>query len=282
MPKFGANAFCWIDDWTTEKGNYAIGEAARLGFDVLEIPLMHPWDFEAGPHCQQLARTPLEITASVILPREAHMPENPTAAKKFLFDVLEQLDAVGGRYLCGCIAIAGGVFTGNPPTDAERQVLVDSLGEVALEAKRRGIMLGLECVNRYETYLINALADGRAIVKAVNLDNFELHADTYHMNLEEENFYKPLVDNKDILGYMHMSESHRGMIGNGTVNWAEVFQGLADAEFKGPMVMESFSGNNPELIAAIRLWRPAKESPETLTSEGLKFMRQWAEKVHLA
>jgi D-psicose/D-tagatose/L-ribulose 3-epimerase len=78
-----------------------------------------------------------------------------------------------------------------------------------------------------------------------------------------------------------MSESHRGRIGTGTVNWEEVFKGLADAKYQGPLVLESFSENNPDLIAAIRLWRPAKEPSDILAREGLKFLRQWSEKVGL-
>ena len=281
MAKFGANAFIWVDDWSTEKGNLAIREASRLGFDLLEIPLMHPWDFDTDAHRQQLAKTNIEITASVILPGDAHMPAYPQKAKQFLLDVLEKLDSVGGTCLCGCIAIAGGVFTGYPPTDAERQIIIDVVGEVVHEAGQRGITIGLECVNRYETYLLNRLVDGYQIVKAINADNLVLHADTYHMNIEENNLYDPLVECKDVLGYIHMSESHRGLIGTGTVNWSEVFTGLADADYGGPLVLESFSANNPELIAAIRLWHPAEESPEFLATEGLKFLRTWAEQVGL-
>lgn len=281
MSKFGANAFIWIDDWTTKKGNRAIREAARVGFDLLEIPLMRPWDFEPKKHLPVLKETGIEVTASVILPRAAHMPAHPRRARKFLHAVLEKLEAVGGTYLGGCIAFAGGVFTGKPPSSAERQVVIDTLGEVVHEAKKRGITVGLECVNRYETYLYNALEDGRETVKAVNAENFGLHADTYHMNLEENDFYNPLVACADVLGYIHMSESNRGLVGSGTVKWDEVFRGLADAHFKGPLVLESFSANNPDLIAAIRLWRPPQQSSDFLAREGLKFLQTWAEKVSL-
>jgi D-psicose/D-tagatose/L-ribulose 3-epimerase len=160
-------------------------------------------------------------------------------------------------------------------------VVIDTLGEVVFDAKKRGIKVGLECVNRYETYLYNALADGRETIIAVNADNFELHADTYHMNLEEDDFYRPLVTCADVLGYIHMSESNRGLIGTGTVNWNEVFHGLADAQYNGPLVLESFSANNPDLIAAIRLWRPPQQAPDFLAREGLKFLKLWSSKVEL-
>jgi len=281
MPKFGANAYIWIDDWTSEKGAFAIAEAARLGFDFIEIPMMKPEMFEPKPVKKALDKAGIYATASLILPKAAHMPQYPKRARKFLLMELENLEAVGGQYLCGCIAFAGGVFTGNPPTTAERAIVEDTLGEVCLEAKKRDITVGLECVNRYETYLYNALEDGRNTVKKINADNMQLHADTYHMNLEEDNFYKPLVDSADVLGYIHMSESHRGQIGTGTINWEEVFTGLKDANYKGPLVLESFSENNPELIAAIRMWRPVKQTPESLATAGLKFLKDWSAKVGL-
>lgn len=281
MPKLGANAFIWIDDWSSEKGAHAIAEAGRLGFDFIELPMMKPELFEHKPVIKALQKAGIQATASLILPAAAHMPRYPNKARKFLFMALERLEAVGGTYLCGCIAFSSGVFTGQPPTQAERQVVIDTLGEVCLEAKKRGIRMGLECANRYETYLYNALADGRETVKAVGMDNLELHADTYHMNIEEEGFYQPLVDVADVLGYIHMSESHRGLVGTGTINWEDIFRGLKDAGYKGPLVLESFSGNNPELSAAIRLWRPQNKTPEFLATEGLKYLRSMAYKYSL-
>jgi len=281
MPKFGANAYIWIDDWTTEKGNYAIAEAGRLGFDFIEMSLMRPRDFEPKPHRKALKKAGIGATASLILPARAHMPAHPRRAKKFLFEVLEKMEAVGANYLCGCIAMGGGVFTGLAPTDQERQVVIETLGEVVAEAKKRGIRVALECVNRYETYLYNLLADGRQTVKAIGTDNMDLHGDTYHMNIEEDGYYQPLLAVGDVLGYMHMSESHRGLIGTGTIDWATIFKALKEVNYKGPLVLESFSGTNPSLAVAAKLWRVSSQTPEFLAQEGLKFLRDWSEKVGL-
>lgn len=282
MPKYGSHAFVWVDEWTTEKGNYAIAEAGRLGYDFIEIPLLKPREFDAGEHKQALKRAGIYATASLVLPDDSHMPAQPKRAKEFLISALDQLEAIGGDYLCGCIAYALGLFTGAPPTDAERQTVIEVLGEVAAEAKKRGITLGLEVVNRHEGYVFTALADGRAAIKAIGADNIQLHADTYHMNIEEEGFYKPLVNCADVLGYIHMSESHRGRLGTGTVNWDEVFRGLADAHYKGPLVLEAFTSINPELIAATRMWRPANASSGVIASDGLAFMKLGAQRVGLS
>lgn len=276
MPKYGAHAFVWVDEWTTEKGNYAIAEASRQGLDFIEIPLLKPHEFDASAHKQALAQAGIYATASLVLPKDAHMPDQPKRAKEFLISSLDKLEAIGGNYLCGCLAYSLGTFTGVPPTQEERQTVVEILGEVAVEANKRGVTLGLEVVNRYEGYLYNSLADARATIKTIGADNLQLHADTYHMNIEEEGFYKPLVECADVLGYIHMSESHRGLLGTGTVNWDEVFRGLADGHYQGPLVLESFAAINPDLIAATCLWRPPKYDSAVLASQGLAFLKEKA------
>ncbi|WP_119070008.1 sugar phosphate isomerase/epimerase family protein [Aggregatilinea lenta] len=285
MPKFGAHAFVWIPDWNTEMGNQAIAEAAKAGCDFIEIPILRPDDFDAAAHKKALKDAGIEAAASTVLPRDAHAPKAPDKAIAYLKACLDQLEAVGGTYLGGCIGYSLGYLTGAAPTAAERQTVIDVLGEVADYAKARGMTLSLEVCNRYETYMYNALADGQDAVKAVRalgFDNIELHADTYHMNIEEEGFYQPLVDAAETLGYIHMSESHRGLVGSGTVIWDQVFKGLADAHYTGPLVLESFAAVNKDLIAATCLWRPPNQPPAVLAGEGIKFLRDGAAKVGLA
>ena len=282
MPRYGAHAFLWIGEWTTELGNRAIDQAARLGFDFVDIPLLKPQAFDALSHKRVLRDTGIGATASLVLPADANMSEEqPARAKQFLVDALDQLEALGGTYLCGCIAYHLGRLTGTPPTPIERQRVVETLAEVADEAGRRGMTLGFEVCNRYETYLYNTLADGRAAIAAIGAANVELHADTYHMNIEEEGFYRPLVESAAVLGYVHMSESHRGLVGTGTVDWEQVFRGLVDARYRGPLVLESFAAINPDLAAATCLWRPPKQAPEVLAAEGLAFLRAGAERAGL-
>jgi len=275
MPKYGAHTFLWIDEWTTEKGKGAIDATAKLGFDFIEISLMKPEGFDVSANKKALNDAGIEATGSLVLPEWAHMPEQPEKAKQFLFTALQKIEAVGGTYLGGCIAFALGKFTG------DRNAVVNTLGEVAEEAKKRGITLGIEVVNRYESNLFNTFADTRKTILAVGADNIKIHGDTYHMLYEEEGFYKPLVENADVLGYMHMSENHRGLLGSGTVNWNDVFRGLVDAHYNGPMVVKSFPAVNPDLAAVIKLWRPPTQSSEFLAREGLKFLKEYSEKYGL-
>lgn len=281
MPNYGAHAFVWIGAWNTDDGNYAIAQAGKVGFDFIEIPLLKPDEFDASSHKAALNKAGIGATCSLALPRGKHMPQYPDEARTFLYAALEQVEAVGSQYLGGCIAYELGNLTGKPPAPEERQTIIDVLKDVAAEAKRRGITLSLEACNRYETYLYNTLSDTRDTILATGADNLRLHADTYHMNIEEEGFYKPIIETADVLDYIHMSESHRGLVGTGTVIWEQVWQGLADIKFTGKLVLESFAAINPDLTAATCLWRPPAHGAEVLSSEGLKFLQQGAEKYGL-
>jgi D-psicose/D-tagatose/L-ribulose 3-epimerase len=282
MPRYGAHAFVWIGEWTTEQGNHAIQQAGKQGFDFIEIPLLDPDTFDSASHKKALADAGIEGIASLVLPKDSHLPAHPDRAKTFLRKAMDKLEAMGGTFLGGCIGYSLGTLTGKPPQPGERQAVIDVLGELAAEAKTRGMTLALEACNRYETYLYNSLADTRDTIKATGADNLVLHADTYHMNIEEEGFYQALVDAADVLGYIHMSESHRGLVGTGTVIWDDVFRGLVDANYTGPLVLESFAAINPALAAATCLWRPTNEPPDVLARDGLAFLKAGAAKAGLA
>jgi D-psicose/D-tagatose/L-ribulose 3-epimerase len=282
MPNYGAHAFVWIGEWNTDDGNHAIKQAGEVGFNFIEIPLLKPGEFDAASHRAALDAAGIGATCSLVLPEDAHAPDAPEKARDFLYSALEQVQAVGSQYLGGCIAYSLGTLTGSPPTKQERETVVQVLTDVAAEAKKRGITLALEACNRYETYLYNSLEDTRETIIATGADNLKLHADTYHMNIEEEGFYDPLVKTADVLDYIHMSESHRGLVGSGTVNWDEVWRGLKAANFTGKLVLESFAAINPDLAAATCLWRPPNQGPQVLATEGLKFLKAGAVEHGLA
>lgn len=273
MIRFGAHAFVWIGAWNAEDGDAAIRKAADAGFDFIEIPLLDPEAFDAKRHRATLQETGIEATCSLVLPPDAHMPEAPEAAKAFLTRVFDRMEELGSTYLAGCIAYHLGHLTGAPPRPDERQTVVEVLRDVAADAESRGFTLALEACNRYETYLYNSLADARASILEVGAANLRLHADTYHMNIEERGFRQPIVDAADVLDYVHMSESHRGKVGTGTVDWDDVWAGLAAIDFDGDLVLESFAAINPDLAAATCLWRTPEEGSDEIATEGLAFLR---------
>jgi len=137
-------------------------------------------------------------------------------------------------------------------------------------------MLGVEPCNRYETHLMNTAADARALIERSGADNVRIHLDTYHMNIEEAGMAAGFEAAGELLGYVHLSESHRGVQGTGTVDWPDCMQGLASRRFDGPVVLESFNFMHPDIAAGLAVWKPVADRQGDVTEKGLPFLRRQA------
>ena len=73
--------------------------------------------------------------------------------------------------------------------------------------------------------------------------------------------------------HVHITESHRGMLGEGTVNWNELFTALKEIDFKGNLVLENFSSSIPGMQQMVSLWQKSPYEAEELALRSLKFMK---------
>ena len=76
------------------------------------------------------------------------------------------------------------------------------------------------------------------------------------------------------LRHIHMTESNRGMLGEGNVRWDDLFRGLQEIDFNGNLVLENFSNSVPGMAEAVSLWRPSKYNADELAKGSLAFMRK--------
>jgi D-psicose/D-tagatose/L-ribulose 3-epimerase len=270
---FGAHAFIWAGEWTPEGAQKAIGGAAEAGLDFVEIPLLRPESMDITATRALLDRYGIGCTCSLGLPKAAHLPSAPEKAQSFLESAVDVAAGLEAPVLCGVLYAHLGTLTGRPPEQEELEDVARVLKNVARYAAERGVSLGVEAVNRYETYLINLAEQANAMLDRVGEPNVFVHLDTYHMNIEEKGFYEPIVATGPRMHYIHLSESDRGTPGTGNVHWDEVFRGLEAIDFDGYLVMESFAAINEDLAGATALWRDVVGDPETLIRDGLGFLR---------
>ena len=270
---FGAHAFIWAGEWTPEGAQRVIGGAAEAGLDFVEIPLLRPESMDVTATRALLDRYGIGCTCSLGLPRAAHLPSAPEKAESFLKSAVDVAAGLEAPVLCGVLYAHLGTLTGRPPEERELEDVARVLKNVARYASERGVSLGVEAVNRYETYLINLAGQADAMLDRVGEPNVFVHLDTYHMNIEEKGFYEPIVVTGERMQYIHLSESDRGTPGTGNVHWDEVFRGLKAIDYDGYLVMESFAAINEDLAGATALWRDVVGDPETLIRDGLGFLR---------
>lgn len=273
--KFGMNLLLWTGE-LNDAMKPVLSSLKKMGYDGVELPLFNvDLDYAAwGKHLDEVG---LERTA-VTVRGEADNPISPDAAVRAagVANTSKALDccaAAGATHLVGPFHSALGVFSGQGPTKDEWKWGVDSMRQVAEYAGSVGVTLGVECLNRFETYLLNTHADSARFVKEVDHPNCRMMYDTFHANIEEKNIADAIRSCADVCCHVHISENDRSTPGTGNVRWAENFDTLKETGYDGWLMIEAFGLALPELVAATKIWRRMYQSEEQLARDGLAFMK---------
>ncbi len=281
MQGFGVHTSMWTMNWDRAGAERTIEGALHYKMDFIEIALLNAPAVDA-PHTRALLdKTGMRAVCSLGLPERNWASVNPEGAVAHLKEAIDVTAAMGAEALSGVTFGGIGQRTGVPPTMEEYDNIARALGEAAKYAKEKGIAFGIEPVNRYENHLINTGAQAKWMIEKVGADNIFIHLDTYHMNIEEKGAGNGILDARDHLRYIHLSESDRGTPGEGTCDWDEVYATLAAIGFKGGLAMESFINMPPEVAYGLAVWRPVADSFEEVMEKGLPFLRNKARQYRL-
>ncbi|ADQ78266.1 Xylose isomerase domain-containing protein TIM barrel [Paludibacter propionicigenes WB4] len=278
MPIFGTTILSFIPGWSPEGGLYAIGKTAEYGFDMLEIILPASLNIDTKTVKKQLDNYGIVGRCTLNLPANCHLPVYPEKATAIMKAAIDKVAEMDGDFLGGVLHSAIGQFTGQPCTNAERLIVQQIFAEVAAYARERNITIAPEPINRYESYVFTAAEEVLEMIDSIGTDNIGVHLDTFHMNIEEPNFYNPIINAGNRLKHLHITESDRGMLGEGNVHWDDLFRGLAEINYQGPLVLENFSSEIKELVGPTSLWRPSKYNSEDLAKGSLAYMKKMVDK----
>lgn len=273
--KIGASLLSWITpNWTAEAGKYAIEQTAKAGFDLIEILLPNSMEIDAKAVKKQLKENHLDVVCSLNLPKEAHIAFYPKEAEKLIKNAIDKTSDLETNFLGGVLHGGIGVFSGNPLSETEKNTIVEVWSSVADYAKEKGVNIAVEPINRYESYVCNTAENVLELIEKTGKDNLFLHLDTFHMNIEENNFRDPILLANQKLKHIHVTESHRGMLGEGTVNWNQFFHALREINFEGNLVLENFSSSIPGMQQMVSLWQKSPYNAEQLALGSLNFIKQ--------
>jgi len=278
MPIFGTTILSFIPGWSAEGGRIAIEKTAAYGFDMLEIILPSSLDFDPKATKKQLDHYGIAGRCTLNLPTDCHLPFYPEKATAIMKAAIDKVADMEGDFLGGVLHSAIAQFTGQPCTKEERLIVRQVFTEVSGYARERNITIAPEPINRYESYVFTAAGEVLEMIDSIGDGNIGLHLDTFHMNIEERNFYDPIISAGSRLKHLHITESDRGMLGEGNVHWDDLFRGLAEINYQGPLVLENFSSEIRELVGPTSLWRPSNYNSEDLARGSLAFMRKMVEK----
>ncbi len=284
--KLGVDLMLWTGSFNSRTDMKLIDKVARMGFDGVELPIFNPKTVNVKRTAQAIKDNGLGCTICTVLSPQQNLidpsPKVRQAGVDHLTGVLEMGAALGADSVAGPEYSPVGHLVGRGRTQQEWKRCVASLRKVARTAEATGVMLGIEPINRFETYFLNLVADAAALCKEVGSPKVKVHYDTFHANIEERDPVGALRKLGKQLGHVHTCENDRGIPGTGHIDWDGTFKAIKAVKYNGWLTIESFVPAIKELAAAAAIWRPLARDGDDLARKGLAFLTKQLRKHGLA
>jgi D-psicose/D-tagatose/L-ribulose 3-epimerase len=286
--KFGVHSLVFSDRWDGESAPAICRKAAGIGYDLIEVLMFDPATLDRQATRRAIAETGLGLRLGMALGLEADISSNDTeTARRGEETVALALEIASelGAPAVSCITYAAFNTYVAPQTDSQVERVASALSRLDDRAGELGVRLGVEPVNRYESYMVNTLDQAAALIERASGRNMFVHMDTFHMNIEEPDIAAAIERNAGLLGYAHVADSHRGVLGTGNFDLGAYFRALAAAGYEGDLTFEGFSSHvlGPDLVGGVRLWREAWTDSEAAARTALEVMKTgWSTAVAAA
>jgi D-psicose/D-tagatose/L-ribulose 3-epimerase len=274
----GIHSFCWLGSWSSSTGERAAAAAAAHGYTRLVVPIRDPADIDP-PAIHRLCdangirpiATSNQLANADIGSEDAETRRLGMERHRLAFRLARDMGAahVGG-VLYGPLGRAPAAATAR-----NRQLAAESLHLLAEEAGGMGLPLAIEVVNRYESNLVNTVAQGLEMLREAASDNLFLHIDTFHMNIEEPDTIAAITAALPRLLYFELDQNHRGLPTEGALDFAPMLACLKAHDYRGTIGVESFTAGTATsaLQTTLGLWRDLYSSGDEVAAQAMMILR---------
>ncbi len=279
MREIGIEIFYWIDRWEEDQVSY-FTRAKMCDFDGVEISFVSgPETIDIPRMLGELTRLDLDVYCSTGLSPAtditSHDKSIRNAGISYLRLCLETAQKLGSPILGG---VTYAPWLHFPPPDEDLRFYRDrsaaALREVAAIAGDLGIILTLEILNRFETFMFNTVDEALPFLQQIDHPAAKLQLDTYHMNMEEDHLGDAIRQAGDTIGHFHCAASNRKLPGQGHIDWKSIMTALDEVNYRGGMVIETFPNPAVETGRTVNTWRPLVTNYDEEAKQALTFLRQ--------
>ena len=276
--KFGVNTLVWVDPFK-EKDLPILDKIAGMGFDVVEItPGAEYRELDPAKLRKKLDDLGLEVSICGALNAPQDYSSDDESVREngisFMIDWAAWSKDVGARIIGGPLYSELGKKRYLSPEErkAEWDRSAESLKRIGDGIAKYGITIALEPINRFEIDMINTSWQGFNMCEQVNHPNIRLMLDTFHMNIEDIDVGEAIRSCKKHLVHFHTCSNNRGIPGEDHVPWGDVRKALADINYEGFGIIESFAQG--EVAAYANIWRPLVDDQDDIPRKGLQFLKK--------
>ncbi|MFP4561870.1 MAG: sugar phosphate isomerase/epimerase family protein [Spirochaetia bacterium] len=273
----GVNTFLYTSRFT-DSSVEIFPRIAEVGFDGVEITLQEPGDFDPGSVKAALDSNGLSCLSLCGLLGECRdlrgSGEEQEASRRFLEYCIDTAARLGCRFVSGPLYSRVGRAAYEEPEARELQLRTTAkhLADLCDYAARREITLGIEPLIRFETDLVNTCEEALNLIERIGRRNIGVHLDTFHMNVEELDPVLAVVRAGERLVNLHCSDNNRGAPGTGSFGWEGLFRALKFIGYTGPVILESFHPDAPEISYAAGIRRMTEKSNDELARRSHAFL----------
>jgi len=278
--QFGASTWLWTSPFTSDQVEL-LEKIASLGFDFVEFPVEDPAHYnvdELRPVLKDLGLEAVVCTA-VVGDRDLSSEHAQVRRQALMYfeSCLKLAEGLGSGVLVGPLyaPVAKPRLSTEALRTAEWERSVESLAKLSKTAGDHGIRLGLEPLNRFETDMVCTVEDAKRMLADVGSPHLGIALDSFHMNIEETDFCEAVKQAGEQLVHMQVSDSHRGVPGDGNSDWAGLREGLKAVGYDGKLSIESFTPDASALAEAVCIWRRFTPTQDEFAKKGLDFLRRW-------
>jgi D-psicose/D-tagatose/L-ribulose 3-epimerase len=256
-----------------------VPHVAKEGFDWIELPLEDPDGFDTALAAQLITDQGLGVSTTTAMGPDRDLIHPDSAIREsglaYIRRAIEVTQALGATNLVGpTYATVGRTWQQTADERArDLDVLIANLSELAAYAGDRGVVLGIEPLNRFETSFLNLTSQAIEVVDRVDSPACKLLLDTFHMNIEEPSLGDAIRAAGPRIGHFHACENDRGVPGSGHVPWNNVAHALRDISYSGPVVIESFTAKVKSIARAAAIWRSLAPTQDDLARDGVRFLK---------
>jgi D-psicose/D-tagatose/L-ribulose 3-epimerase len=275
--QLGISTWVWTSPATTAVLETLLPHIAALGFDVIELPIEQTGQFDVA-RVGDLARAhglDVSICAVIGPGRDLLLPDEQPMGIEYLRSCIDVAQTLGSPAVAGPFYSAVGRCWRSSADERARDLetvahVLRSLGDYAAD---RGVVLGVETLNRFETSFLNTTEQALELLDLVDHSAVGLALDVFHLGIEEKNLGDAIRAAGPRLLHLQVAENDRGTPGTGQIAWAEVAAALRDIGYSRRVVIETFSDRVEAIARAAAIWRPLAPDSDTLARDGLSFLR---------
>lgn len=219
---------------------------ADLGYDGIELALFDKSNIDVSTLKRQLDQyhlaLPVISTGQIFTMQNVWFTHPDRTVRDRAVQIFNGIIEIAAEFGAGVnVSRVRGYIHENDSKEDALNKLTDCLRQICGYAAEFDVNILLEQMNRYETNYMNSAAEVGEYIRTLNLSNLKIHADLFHMNIEDASIEETLKNYADLLGYIHFADSNRLAPGLGHLDFRAIISTLKEIHYRGWIGVEALT-----------------------------------------